>query len=398
MKDTKKLCKTAIAFTVMMSITLMAPLRVFATGSDLSVVNSGDDADISTSTTSNSTVTVSNSNTATINQSATSTSNTGGNTEEGNIGGGSNIHTGNAVTAFSFEASANENMTAISGTPQTNSMIHMLDIVNTGDDAEVESEMTNTNTVDVTNNNSAYITQNFTAYTNTGDNTSEGNIGPGNGIVTDNSLVSGNFDVTVNKNATFLNLGSQAPIQGMEGSLTNTGDEADIDANSTSETTIQVANYNSALVNQMMNVTQNSGGNSSEGNVGSAGIATGGTHVIGYMNVWANKNTTGIGGMYSAPLGLNIFDIVNTGDELESENTMHHTSTTTVANANTLSQYQTLTQYSNTGDSTSDGNVGSGMIYSGNHMFRNSLAMGGNHNDTVLGNTTGLLALIMGLI
>lgn len=397
MKDKKKLYKSAIAFSVMMSTTLMAPLSVLATGSDLSVVNSGDNATIDTSTSSTSTINVNNSNTATINQSATSNTNTGGNTVDGNIGSGSSIHTGNALTAFSFEASANENMTAVSGNSHTNSMIHMLDVVNTGDDADIDGTMSNTLNIGVNNTNNSNTTQQFFATTNTGYNTSDGNIGNGNGIVTGNGVVTGEFEVKTNKNATVLGLGGQAPVQGIDGSLTNTGDNADVDATSTSQTTIGVNNFNTSYVNQLMNVNQNSGNNTSTDNIGSAGILTGGAQAVAHMEADTNHNTTGVGGWIMAPMGLNIFDIVNTGNGLASTNNMTHTSATSVMSMNSLSQSQSVAHTSTTGSNTSDGNVGAGSINSGAHAFGSALEVDGNHNATVLGDTTGLLALILAM-
>ena len=101
-------------------------------------VNTGDDAVIDTEAEVETDVNVTNSNTATVTQSVVSNANTGNNTANGGIGG-SSITTGQALVGAGVSANTNSNLTALEF-GGSNLASNLTDIVNTGDDAQVETE------------------------------------------------------------------------------------------------------------------------------------------------------------------------------------------------------------------------------------------------------------------
>lgn len=392
-----RIIQAALSSAFALSTTLAVPAGAFAAVSDTSVVNTGDDVTVDTTTSQNTSVNVSNSNDATIIQSFTSTSNTGGNSAEGNIGGSTSIDTGNAMSVATFEASGNHNLTGISGLGSS-AGVNMVDIVNSGDNADIDSSLNSNLDIGVSNTNTANVIQNFLSISDTGNNTASNNITTGSGggasIETGNSSATADFAVDVNHNTSALNIGSLSPALGSSTLVTNTGDNADIDSTSDATTNISVDNSNAANISQLLFATANTGNNSGEDNIGNGpDINTGTAAAVGEFMVEGNHNMTGIGGSLTNSPNLNLMDIVNSGDNLSSNTTHNASLTTAVSNTNSLMSASVFTSTSNTGENSSDDNIGSSSLWSGSAGAGGEMASAGNHNQTIFGSVADVLLL-----
>lgn len=375
---------------------LTTAFTMFSTGAlaatnGTSVVNSGDSVNIESEVEKESTVIVNNNNTAATTQTVFSNANTGGNSANRNIGGTS-VTTGNAVTSSALGVEANHNTTAIS-MPSTGADANLTDVVNTGNRADVETEVEIENTVVVNNTNSLYSMQGATSNSNTGANRASRNIGP-TAVTTGNAGVSTDMWVDGNRNETAI--GSMA---GNGGSLlnstmvTNTGNRADVESEAESETTVIVNNTNMGWFSQYMMGNSDTGLNLASRNIGATGVATGNALVSANMGVEANHNTTGIGGSALAPTGINLFDVVNTGNYFEGEAESETELVTVVNNGNLLTSLQSLFLNSNTGYSSARRNIGSSLISTGVGATGSSVYSGGNHNMTLIGSLMALAGL-----
>lgn len=375
---------------------LTTAFAMFSTGAlaatnGTSVVNSGDRVNIESEVEKESTVIVNNNNTAATTQTVLSNANTGGNSANRNIGGTS-VTTGNAVTSSALGVEANHNTTAIS-MPSTGADANLTDVVNTGNRADVETEVEIENTVVVNNTNSLYSMQGATSNSNTGANRASRNIGP-TAVTTGNAGVSTDMWVDGNRNETAI-----GSMSGNGGSLlnstmvTNTGNRADVESEAESETTVIVNNTNMGWFSQYMMGNSYTGLNLASRNIGATGVATGNALVSANMGVEANHNTTGIGGSALAPTGINLFDVVNTGNYFEGEAESETELVTVVNNGNLLTSLQSLFLNSNTGYSSARRNIGSSLISTGVGATGSSVYSGGNHNMTLIGSLIALAGL-----
>jgi len=375
---------------------LTTAFAMFSTGAlaatnGTSVVNSGDRVNIESEVEKESTVIVNNNNTAATTQTVLSNANTGGNSANRNIGGTS-VTTGNAVTSSALGVEANHNTTAIS-MPSTGADANLTDVVNTGNRADVETEVEIENTVVVNNTNSLYSMQGATSNSNTGANRASRNIGP-TAVTTGNAGVSTDMWVDGNRNETAI-----GSMSGNGGSLlnstmvTNTGNRADVESEAESETTVIVNNTNMGWFSQYMMGNSGTGLNLASRNIGATGVATGNALVSANMGVEANHNTTGIGGSALAPTGINLFDVVNTGNYFEGEAESETELVTVVNNGNLLTSLQSLFLNSNTGYSSARRNIGSSLISTGVGATGSSVYSGGNHNMTLIGSLIALAGL-----
>lgn len=376
---------------------LTTAFAMFSTGAlaatnGTSVVNSGDRVNIESEVEKESTVIVNNNNTAATTQTVLSNANTGGNSANRNIGGTS-VTTGNAVTSSALGVEANHNTTAIS-MPSTGADANLTDVVNTGNRADVETEVEIENTVVVNNTNSLYSMQGATSNSNTGANRASRNIGP-TAVTTGNAGVSTDMWVDGNRNETAI-----GSMSGNGGSLlnstmvTNTGNRADVESEAESETTVIVNNTNMGWFSQYMMGKSDTGLNLASRNIGATGVATGNALVSANMGVEANHNTTGIGGSALAPTGINLFDVVNTGNYFEGEAESETELVTVVNNGNLLTSLQSLFLNSNTGYSSARRNIGSSLISTGVGATGSSVYSGGNHNMTLIGSLIALAGLL----
>lgn len=381
-----KIKLTGISLLAAFSLVFTAPLAMAQTN-DTSLVNSGDDVDINTTSTSNSSTNVTNNNSATIDQTVHTDVNTGGNESSRNLGS-SSITTGNALSTTTLGVDANHNMTGIVG--GSNSSSNLTDIINVGDNLDVNTNTNTNSAINVNNQNNASVDQFVWGHSNTGDNTSSRNFG-GSTIGTGNATFGVGLDVDVNHNATVIGGGSEN--NGLVNStlLTNSGDNTNINTNSSSNTSLNVQNYNSLNAGQFVHSHANSGGNTSERNFGGASTTTGNAGGLIAFALDGNANRTGIGLSSLSPWSSNIGDIINVGDDLNFDTNTNTNSSQNVENNNHLSSWQTVSSHSSSGYNLSERNLQSSSILSGGAGIGSGMSLYGNHNTTVLGGLWGAL-------
>jgi LPXTG-motif cell wall-anchored protein len=278
---------------------------------------------------------VSNANNATINQSCGGGQNTdqkggcsaitGGNNSSNNIAFGADagvIHTGDAIVDVELNASVNNNKTQINGTGAGGAGAHA-DVVNSGDDFDLDNSAdSETNTV-VNNDNRARINQNVNAVADTGHNTANYNISFGGNagvITTGNAIVNVVMNADANNNDTQIS----EPSAGMGGGsgasanteVLNTGNNATINNSATTNNNTIVNNTNVLDLTQNVNAISNTGNNTANDNISTGcgcsgrfacispctavggiagGIYTGDAFIETFMSVTANQNHTVIG-------------------------------------------------------------------------------------------------------
>jgi hypothetical protein len=392
---TSHIIKAAMASALAVSLVIGSSSAGYAQSSDTTVVNTGDNANVSTNTTTTTNVEVNNDNVADIQQIVNVSANTGGNTANGNIGG-SSIVTGDAIVSASLSTLANRNVTGI-GLANGGGGSNVVDVVNTGDDADINSTMDTTTNVLVNNNNLATVNQQMNAFANTGNNQANGNIGDTTSITTGNIGISGVFDVMANENITAISTGlNGGPMS--HTMVTNTGNNALINTDTTNTTDVEVNNNNTADVFQLFNAEVNTGDNTADGNIGD-GIAVSSGHagILGMMSVLSNSNTTAIGGTGSSS-SMNISDVVNTGDNINVQSNSTNTLSYLLMNSNTVSELQLVNSTTTTGNNSASGNIGSTLASSGTALAGADFVSSSNSNASVLGSiSAALLALLASL-
>ena len=286
----------------MLAIMGLVTPAAFAATDMTSIVNSGDDTHVTTSSSTSTNVNVANTNVANISQQVQAHVNTGHNSADGNIstsGAGTSIMTGNALSQIGLNVDANENQTAIAvsnGDGDSN----MTDIVNTGDDADINTSANSTTNVSVKSLNTAFVQQAAKIHANTGHNDADGNIGSGPSIHTGNAVAGVGFDVDVNNNTTAIGLGGgMSSLSSHEGgnmtSIVNTGDDLDTDTNVHTSTSIHSSSKNMMSVMQRIMSHTNSGHNDADDNIGGSGMMTGGAGVQIGSAAEGNSNSSFLG-------------------------------------------------------------------------------------------------------
>lgn len=144
------------------------------------VVNTGDHVRASSNTNNVTRVTVDNFNKANIDQNAYFKANTGYNSADRNVGGGS-VTSGNVGFDAGFSAGANHNATAVSvgngWSPWGEGS--SLGVVNTGDHVNASSDTSNKTSVSVKNWNALWLNQSAREHVITGKNAADRDIGGG---------------------------------------------------------------------------------------------------------------------------------------------------------------------------------------------------------------------------
>ncbi len=295
---------------------------------NVNIINTGDNLHSDTDTSVSNTTTVTNTNTAIVNQAVNATANTGNNQANRNIafnGDAGRITTGDATINTAINADVNRNQTVISGAEgQANSHVNVL---NTGNNAQISTNDTADNTIEVTNVNTAIVNQAVNADATTGNNTANRNIGDSSittGNVTVNSNVisnaNGSYTFIIDSQSTGMDVFNQflqyllgqnlsnildqchcstgtvtSPGGDATTAVVNTGDNTTVLASNTSVRTVTVSNNNNAAVNQTVNVAANTGNNTCSRNSGSCDIVTGDVVVTTTLVVDTNWNFTIIG-------------------------------------------------------------------------------------------------------
>lgn len=383
----------AAGITALTTVFTVFSTGAFAASNGTSIVNSGDNARVETESEYESSIGVTNSNTAVVTQGVTAGANTGGNSANRNIGATS-MTTGAATVGTTLGVEVNHNTTGID-VPNSNGGVNLFDMVNTGNNADVEAEVEIENAIGVNNANLATTIQSVDADATTGDNAMRRNIGPST-MATGNAAVGTNAWVDANHNTTAVGLGGSNGALLNDTMITNTGDDATVETEAESETSIRVRNSNVGSFTQMVLGDSNTGYNRLARNIGATGLSTGNAGVSTSLGVEANHNLTGIGGSALSPAGVNLFDLVNTGDDFDGEAESETELQIAVSNGNSLWSLQSLMVNSNTGYSNARRNVGSSLMMTGAGAVGSSLYSGGNHNTTlmgVLGSLLGLLAM-----
>lgn len=403
MRYMQKIKKTFLVLAT--SSVMLAGPAVFAAGNGTSIVNSGDNATVNTDTYQTSSVNVNNTNTASVDQNVNASANTGNNTADKNIstgGTGTSITTGAAGVSTALSVAANSNTTAIGGVNPASA--NMTDVTNTGDKANVNTSTTTNTSVLVNNTNSAEVSQSCGGgvgpslltldfqlggcNANTGHNSANSNIG-GAGITTGAAAVGVTMQDQLNRNRTLI--GDPLTLDQGTGllnttSITNTGDNALVNTSANNTSTVGVNNTNEALIDQAVFADSNSGWNHANENIGGAHVLTGPAAVGVNFGVNANTNATGIGGgLGLLPMGANLNDVVNTGDNLLANTSVTSNSSALLNNTSSLLTEQFVWQHSNSGMNHSSSNVGSTTLGTNGAGIGVGLTSGGNTNTTVLG-------------
>lgn len=409
------------AFITAVSSALIFAAPVAFASDATTIVNSGDNATVFTSSNQNSSVAVNNSNTAEVSQMVNANVNTGDNTASHNISTGSlgtTVHTGDAGLTTNFAVNANNNATVIGMTNPASA--NLTDVTNTGDKALVNTSTNTNSSIQVNNSNSADVTQSCGGApllsldilgggnglggcnANTGHNNANSNIG-GAAITTGQAGIGVNMQTMVNKNQTVigdpLGLGNEGSVGSlMDGtSITNTGDNATVFTSSNANSFVGVNNSNEALISQMLNANTNSGHNNANENIGGAEVMTGDAGITSNMGVAANTNATGIGnGFGMTPLMSNLNDFVNTGDNMLANTSTNANSNTTLNNSSALLSSQFVFTHSSSGENHTNSNVGLTLVGTNGAGVSNGMLIGGNTNTTVLGGLfNSLLSLLL---
>ncbi len=380
------------------------------------VTNTGDDTTVNNDANSTDTTEIANDNYTDVNQSVDAEANTGYNEANGNIsvngGGAGIIQTGDATVNVVAGVNAGNNTNVINGTGGGSSSD--ADVVNSGDGLTVNSNASATTYKIVRNRNTTIINQATNATANTGNNQATGNIsvngGPAGVIVTGNASTNVSYLVTANGNMTFIGGTGESGLEGASIILTNSGRASRFNnaSNNTHYTT--VTNENRALISQscgrpigqeetkvdMTSCSSNTGYNHADGQInrnGDAGvIKTGDAQVNVVMNASANNNETYVGGGNKGA-GAEA-DVVNTGDNVDVNNSAHNTSGVTVNNNNYADVDQSVNAKANTGHNTANGNISfggvAGYIQTGNATVNVIMNADVNNNTTVADSSAGM--------
>ncbi|OGK57016.1 hypothetical protein A3J15_01790 [Candidatus Roizmanbacteria bacterium RIFCSPLOWO2_02_FULL_38_10] len=303
------------------------------------VTNSGSNANISNNSTSTTVVSTQQSNNAVVTQSSTNMVNTGGNTLSGNIAPGTGCGTcvsgsvdlttgaGTASTVQEVDVNKNTAATEVTGGNATS----VMDVVNTGNNLNVNAGATSTTVVGTSQTNNAMVSQGSMNMVNTGGNDLLNNIG--NVSATTGAGAAGTVQkVTANEN-TALTIVQPAPttvlppmcglnpcLGGLVGGngtytvVTNTGKNLNVSNNTNNTTVVTTGQSNKLFSMQYAGNFVNTGDNLLKKNIGGTSLTTGAGLGTTLMELTANKNVAGTAvGSSEMPLGGSLLDVVNTG-------------------------------------------------------------------------------------
>ncbi len=379
------------------------------TTAETDVTNTGDDVDVNNSANATDVTEVDNNNYTDVNQEVDATATTGHNQANGNIsingGGAGIIQTGDAAVNVDASVNAGNNTTVLGG--GAGGASSGSDVVNSGDGLEVNSNSSATTYKIVRNRNTTIINQATRATADTGHNEADGNIavngGPAGLIITGDASTNVNYLVTANGNMVIVGgTGGNGPGDGASILLFNSGRTSRFNNSANSTHLTQVTNENRAVISQAcgypigQNVTQidmtgcssDTGHNHADGNInrnGDAGVVkTGDTEVNVAMNASANNNNTTVsGGSQGANANA---DVVNTGDDVDVNNSANNTNRTGVTNNNYADVDQKVNAKANTGYNTANGNISyggvAGYIQTGNATVNVLMNADVNNNTT----------------
>lgn len=386
------------------------------TAAETDVTNTGDDTTVNNSADSTDATEINNDNYTEVDQSVDAEANTGYNQANGNIsvngGGAGIIQTGDATVNVVAGVNAGNNTNVINGNGGGASSGS--DVVNSGDGLTVNSNASATTYKIVRNRNTTIINQATNASANTGNNEATGNIsvngGPAGVIVTGNASTNVSYLVTANGNMTIIGGTGESGLEGASIILTNSGRTSRFNNSSNTTNYTTVTNENRAVISQacgrpigeqevrvdLTACSSNTGNNHADGQInrnGDAGvIKTGDAEVNVAMNASANNNETYVGGN-NGTAGASA-DVLNTGDDVEVNNSANSTSGVTVNNNNYADVDQSVNARANTGYNTANGNISfggvAGWIQTGNATVNVIMNADVNNNTTVADSSAGM--------
>jgi hypothetical protein len=191
--------------------------------------------------------------------------------------------------------------------------------------------------------------------------------------------------------------GCLTTCSGAEGNCTsvvNTGRNLDVTTRTSTNTRITVGNTNTLAAFQTVRQFNNTGRNRANANIGGAGIDTGYAGATSRASVTGNENGTAI--QVGMPMGANMFDIVNSGANADTDATATVNTTADTDNTNCMFGAQRTVSANSTGFNLSSRNVGTHTTVSGNAGAGASTTLGGNDNTTVIGGSSlDLLTMLL---
>lgn len=288
-------------------------------------------------------------------------------------------------------------------------------LLNSGDKVNVSASSNTTTNVDTTTVNTAVVTQNSVVSNNSGNNVLSDNISLSNpcnpcGAVTGGGVghSTGSNTAVVNQTATGINqnvVGVSVDANSQANNATgvvNTGNGVNVKTNDTVNTTVNTTAVNSAFVGQNSLVSNNSGLNVVDGNIGGTVAAvTGNNGAVVNQNV-SDLNSNVVAVAIKAPTSTagtdcmvcgvpcvsgTCTDITNTGDNLTvNAKSTTNTNVTTLA-LNTLWSTQNSAVSNNSGLNWMTDNIGGGALATGSNGA--AVAQGVSGNSNVLGVMVG---------
>lgn len=183
----------------------------------------------------------------------------------------------------------------------------------------------------------------------------------------------------------------------LQADVANTGDNTTVQQNSTDSQTASVASQNTAVVNQEVNATANTGYNEASRNIsigGNAGIiTTGDARVQTTLVAGANSTQVGITGAPQTAQGLSGGqNTTNTGDNASVSSAFDSTKTAMITGVNNAVIYQTTNASANTGGNVADRNISiggaAGVITTGQASVGVSYLVSANNSVAVIGGTS----------
>jgi hypothetical protein len=362
--------------------------------SNVTVYNTGNDLSHTSATSNTCSTSVTNNNKATINQVANSNASTGNNQAERNIsfgGSAGQILTGNANVGTVMVTHGNENTTIVGGqsnhgTAGSGANVY---IVNTGDGAYLLDPPNSSTNTTVTNNNTLNANQVTSTATNTGNNQANGNInqhGDAGAIQTGDASVNTVLGIQANTNETAISGSAGSATSNLN--LINTGDNLKSHTGTSVDNSTTVTNNNQATINQDVVAAANTGNNQANRNIaygGNAGtIQTGNATVNTGLSVNANQNKTSIAGdQGTATNNIHVLSTGNNSQILADTTTRNNT---TVTNNNQANVNQVINTDANTGNNTTNSNIGGSAITTGNVRINNVAIANVNGNMTLVVN------------
>jgi len=232
--------------------------------------------------------------------------------------------------------------------------------------------------------------QSSSSNVNTGGNTASRNIGD-TSITTGGAVVNNAFQANANSNNTSVSgLGGQSSSNS---SLTNTGDNVNLNAGNKNETNVTVANSNVAEVGQSAMSNVNTGDNTANRNIGDTSIKTGNTNIGNVFGVQVNGNQTALSNLGAGANCDNNLDVTNTGDHVNAKGGCNNETNVTVANMNEALISQMAGAFVNSGNNTANRNIsldgGDASIMTGAANIGNLFSAEANGNVTGINGVGG---------